>query len=510
MSSMLVIGIYTPFLAISLVITLLMLLRTNRNKMDNLFIVICFLLLGWFGVELLKHIFYIPSIARILQIAFMAFLAFLPPNILLLSVAFHKRNFGRYKKLIYFSIFLFPAVTTIMVLTSNYHPFILKTFDILTFWPVQDMIIEWGFWFWVHSFSSYAIMLVCIVFVMSEYLKMPKVYRRPALMIIIAMFITAVSSVFKILNFFPATIDPTIIGSSISLIFFFVGVVNNNQIVFIGLSREAIFQFINDFLIVLDAHGYVADSNLAAREWFASRNLKPSIYKFDDLLVQLMQQGAVIEPMQNSEHSDEGIDIQIPGEPVGKVLNMRRHEMKDPQNHSIGTVVILYDVTHNRLLQERLEINARIDALTGIPNRTAYEGAKLRFDQEEELPLTIVMCDLNGLKKANDTYGHDFGDEFLQVTASVLEKNQPPNSFLARIGGDEFVYLLPKTPLEEGLKLIERVQHDFSTRDRSVYDIFVAMGAACKNSPEEDYGGIFNIADKNMYQDKTRSKKQRK
>ncbi len=503
MNSFIALSINMPFIISTFVITLFMLIRTNRNSKDNLFIVICFLQLTWFAAEIFRLFVYIPGLEKVIHSLIFIPVAFIPPITMMLSFAFHRHGIGRYKKPVYAASFLFPVLTTIMVLTSQYHTLMLKQFEIIEFFPVQQVNLEWGIWFWVHMFTCYIILMGVAIYTFVQYFTMPKIYRSPFLLMIIAIFITLIASLLKGLQLFPISLDPTIIGSSISILLFFVGVVNNNQILFIGMSREAIFQFIHDHLIILDANGYIADSNAAAINWFLAQDIRLDGEKFATVLEKLTSQGATIKKV-SSEGSDEGIDICMPSKPVNKVLNMRSHDIIDKQNHYIGKIIILYDVTNNRLFQQRLEAQAGIDALTGLPNRTAYEGAKNRLSKPENLPLTIVMCDLNDLKEANDLKGHDFGDRYLQITAELLKENCPPNAFLGRIGGDEFIYLLPQSPLEKGQQLIEHLQNLLSQDHSFPFPLSIAMGTACVKTSADEYAAAFAAADQQMYANKKR------
>lgn len=505
MSSLLIISIYIPFFIATIVVTFLMLIRQNRNHMDNIFVVICYLIIGWFLVEIIKQLIYIPVIAKLMNSAFLLFVAFIPPNIMRLSIAFHKLDFRKHKKLFNFLIFLFPVITTILTVTGGFHNLIIEKLTVVDFWPVQQIDIVWGPWFWVHVATSYIMLIVTAFFVIIKYFDMPNIYRRPALLIVVSIALTCVTSLLKILNFFPYSFDPTIIGSCISLIIFFGGVVKNSHILFIGLSREAIFQVITDYIIIMDAEGYIADVNDAAKKMFAEQQIKYDSRKYDEVLNDLIDKGAhVKKPKMIS--GNEGVDVCITSKGRKKVLNIRMHKMKDQRGRFIGTVVLLYDVTYNRFLQDRLEFTAKVDVLTGLPNRTAYEGAQKRMNSPSALPLTLVMCDINGLKQANDIYGHEYGDRYIQFAASILAKYKPANGFLSRIGGDEFIYLLPQTDLKKGKNLIYNVQKELAESPDNTMNLSIAMGAAIKTSPDQDYNEVFNLADKKMYDNKRKTK----
>lgn len=101
------------------------------------------------------------------------------------------------------------------------------------------------------------------------------------------------------------------------------------------------------------------------------------------------------------------------------------------------------------------------DSLTGLPNRAAYlEKSEQEFQRWKRYgnPLSIAIADIDFFKKINDTYGHQAGDKVLQVIAKVINKRIRNTDFIARFGGEEFVFLLPETNLSDGIKVLEKVR----------------------------------------------------
>jgi len=111
---------------------------------------------------------------------------------------------------------------------------------------------------------------------------------------------------------------------------------------------------------------------------------------------------------------------------------------------------------------ERLSM---IDQLTNIPNRRSFdERLNMEWKQaiREHTPISLLMVDMDNFKYLNDTYGHQHGDIVLRQVAELLPRSfKRPGDFAARWGGEEFVVLLPNTPLEGAIELAEKIRADF-------------------------------------------------
>lgn len=86
---------------------------------------------------------------------------------------------------------------------------------------------------------------------------------------------------------------------------------------------------------------------------------------------------------------------------------------------------------------------ARVDPLTGLANRRAWEEAITSHHGRSDLPIGVLMADVDGLKQVNDTRGHEAGDELIRSIAALIATQAPPGSVAARLGGDEFGVLVP-------------------------------------------------------------------
>jgi len=148
------------------------------------------------------------------------------------------------------------------------------------------------------------------------------------------------------------------------------------------------------------------------------------------------------------------------------------------------------------------------DALTGIPNRMAYDERlelSVATFKRHSVPFVLVVWDIDYFKKVNDRYGHSAGDQVLKLVASILNKNMRDIDFLARYGGEEFVSILTVTNIKNAQKITDKLRHiieesHFHFRDEAV-EVTISAGFA-EIKKDESAESLFMRADKALYQAK--------
>lgn len=161
---------------------------------------------------------------------------------------------------------------------------------------------------------------------------------------------------------------------------------------------------------------------------------------------------------------------------------------------------------------EKLRYISFYDALTGLYNRGYFEEEMKRLKSSRQFPVSIIACDLDDLKQINDSLGHDVGDQAIKAAAKILRSNVfRKEDVVARIGGDEFVILLPNVDINDNpaiLKRLEKTINDFNEsaeNDGFYRPISISYGYAVIQSGESLMEG-YKQADADMYAAKTKKK----
>jgi diguanylate cyclase (GGDEF)-like protein/PAS domain S-box-containing protein len=176
--------------------------------------------------------------------------------------------------------------------------------------------------------------------------------------------------------------------------------------------------------------------------------------------------------------------------------------IRDSSGAIIGTVVVFRDVSEKRGRIEKISYLSYHDQLTGLYNRHFFEEELVRLDVKRNLPISLLMIDVNGLKLTNDAFGHAAGDELLKTVAKSICSACRKDEICARVGGDEFVLLLPRTDAVTAEELSERILEEININQSGHIVISVSIGSATKSAYEEDVKSVLMKAEEMMYRRK--------
>jgi diguanylate cyclase (GGDEF)-like protein/PAS domain S-box-containing protein len=211
---------------------------------------------------------------------------------------------------------------------------------------------------------------------------------------------------------------------------------------------------------------------------------------------------ALANLISNNEPYDEEFKIETIN--TGEIKSVRSiakiiYDEKGKPSKVVGTV---QDITEQKKREEEVSYLSYHDQLTGLYNRRFYEEELGRLDTERNLPLTVVMGDVNGLKLINDSFGHSIGDKLLIKVAEIIKKSCRGDDIIARLGGDEFVIILPNTDGAETEKLIKRMHKLAAAEKIGGLDVSISFGYETKLKDEQDIHDVIRDTEDHMYKHK--------
>lgn len=161
------------------------------------------------------------------------------------------------------------------------------------------------------------------------------------------------------------------------------------------------------------------------------------------------------------------------------------------------------EIAEREAVEARLQYLSSHDTLTGLFNRFFFEAEFERLAGSRQMPVSVVMADLDDLKEVNDLHGHAFGDKLLKAVSDVLRQTFRVDDVVARIGGDEFAVLLPHTDASVlrsiHTRLLENIQRHNTVNPQSPIRLSVGIATGRTN---DDLRAVLKLADDRMYENK--------
>ena len=199
----------------------------------------------------------------------------------------------------------------------------------------------------------------------------------------------------------------------------------------------------------------------------------------------------------------KGFETQVFRKDGSKIwISVNALAMRDASGAVVFYEGTMVDITGRRWADDQIRYLSFHDKLTSLYNRAYFEEELKRLDTDRELPITVIMGDLNGLKLVNDAFGHQEGDKLLTQMARILKESCRKEDVIARWGGDEFAIFLRRTSYRVAMEIIERIKLACRQASQDPVKVSIALGAVTKEDPSQDLQEILKEAEERMYRSK--------
>ena len=223
------------------------------------------------------------------------------------------------------------------------------------------------------------------------------------------------------------------------------------------------------------------------------------------------QRGYFVDPSRYKEFQGvledhgavQGYEVQVYRKDGSKIwVSLNARAIRNPNGEPLFHEGTIQDITERKRAEDQIQYLSFHDKVTGLYNRAYFEEELFRLDTERQLPLSIVIGDVNGLKLINDAFGHQEGDKVIRQVAKTLTEFCRKEDVIARWGGDEFSIFLPRTSYGVTSEVIDRIKIACGEASRGPVKFSIALGAATKDDPSQDIQKILREAEERMYRNK--------
>ncbi len=429
---------------------------------------------------------------------------------------------GRALNWVYIALLsIVPAVSMMMIASDRWFHLYYSSVKLLD-GNYGPLVIERGPWYGVAVFQAYALDLIATILLIWRFIQFRNIFRTQLVFLIVAALIPLftnvgyqVVSIFLPSLFLPVDLTPISFTISISLISS--GIFRTRLLDLVPIARDVVMEHIPEMVFVVDAHDRVLDVNTVAEKWLGKT--RDQIIGKDPIEI-FGQWPELYNRFLTTEKTRE--EVKIYGDPP---LTLEVVITPLYNNEKInGRVVLAYDITKRKQLE--LDLKAKIieidslrvqlqdqairDSLTGVFNRRFLAEAlerEIAKANREDMPISIVMMDVDHFKSFNDTYGHKCGDAVLRDLAGFLTKNSRHGDIVCRYGGEEFVILMPEASFQNAFDRAQSWQQAYASKTIEYEDkaLKVTFSAGVASYPQHGPNGetILHAADHALYESKS-------
>lgn len=346
---------------------------------------------------------------------------------------------------------------------------------------------------------NYGLVTAGTVRMVRAILRFPRHYRALGALLLWGISVPFAASLSYTLHLTPPGVDPTPAGLAVTGIVLVLALHRARLLDIAPVSRDLVVEGLPEGILVLDRQRRLVDFNRSARERLGIPLTIGT--PLDSLPEPWRGLGALLGTAPPG-------DAEFPA-PDGHWTEARCRPLLPGVARSSGHVVVLYDITARKAMEQRLDELARFDELTGLANRRHFQERliqELSRCSRGDLPLALLLLDVDHFKRVNDHHGHPAGDEVLRRLGALLGSGVRTGDAAGRWGGEEFVVLLSGCSREHAIERAEhwrrRVASETFVRGGRGFAVTISLGLSLFPEHGTDPNALLARADAALYASK--------
>lgn len=374
-------------------------------------------------------------------------------------------------------LWVVPTLCVLAAVTNSLHGELWTHFVLE---PGNILVYEHGPVFLLVMGYSYLLLALGILVLLSAFRRHDQSYRGQFVATLFLAVFPILGSIAYVagLSPFPGQ-DPAPVAFALTAVGLAWMLLRQGLLTVVPIAQDSVLQNLHDAVLVLDAAGRVAMANEAFFRWLGIHGRTLVGEPAGEVLAPWPLLMATIDSVRDNH--EVFID-----HPVARHVDVRRTVVEDGRGRVRGHVLVMRDVNELRVtalqlreaneqlsaqlvtirgLEAGLREQALRDPLTGLYNRRYLEetiGRELARAGREQMPLSLMMIDLDHFKQVNDEYGHAAGDQVLRWLGDMLLAKLRPGDIACRYGGEEFVVIMPGASVDIALERAEELRASFT------------------------------------------------
>ena len=308
--------------------------------------------------------------------------------------------------------------------------------------------------FYYHTIFVVAMILIVAALLVLKCGETPRVYWKRYYMLIFGILLAVAVN---LMNLYQA--DFFVLDLS-SVLYCFIGMLMYYNTfrylpaVTMNITRRMILNYLSEPVILFDYDGWLTDYSKSILKVMPNTHFNIGSMTIDEFV----SSGNFIGFRPVDTNQDFDWTTKIGGEDY--TYSVKYRCMTDAKGRSLGKIFVFHDITSMRDTYFNLEKSLLYDPLTGLYNKQSYLQQVPQWDNKRYWPVSVAVCNINGLKRINDHYGIEYGDAVMKQLAYFVKMHAGEDAYVAKLEGGDVLAVLEETTHNEAVEICEDIKKD--------------------------------------------------